>query len=205
MSQTKFSIASQSCIQVRANPITSFEDGSNEADILAEVYDTWARMVLGLHPWSFARRRDQLVRENKAQPGWKYLYKIPPNALRIFGVYNSGSENAPPIKRYDTVADDAGQYIASNDEQCFALFTTYVPENIWPAWFVDFAIYALAAHIAMPISDDENLEIRNRVIAYGNPQENGQGGKFALAARTSDQQAPPVEYQENEIIMARFS
>ncbi len=205
MAQTKFSIASQALIQLRAATVSSFEDGTNEADIMADMYDTWARMVLAIHPWSFARRREQLIRENKTQPGWAYLYKVPATALRIFAIYNSPANNAPPFKNFEIVSDDAGQYVACNEETVFALFTTYVPEAVWPAWFVDFAIYALAAHVGMPVTHDETLTGLHRQTAYGPPSDNGNGGKFAIAASVSDQQSPPQNYRENEIIQARFS
>lgn len=205
MAQTKFSIASQSLIQLRAATVSSFEDGTNEADIMADMYDTWARMVLSLHPWSFCRKREQLMRENKTQPGWAYLYKVPATALRVFAVYNSDANNAPPFKNFEVVADEAGQYIACNEEKVICLFTFYAPEAVWPAWFVDFGIYALAAQVGMPVTDDENLTALMRQTAYGPPSDNGNGGKFAIAATTSDQQSPPQQYRENEIIQARFS
>lgn len=205
MSQTKFSIASQALIHLRANPVSSFTDGTNEADIMAEVYDTWARDALGRHPWSFARRREQLTRENKTQPGWKYLYKIPATALRVFAVFNTDDIGAQPIKRYRILSDDAGQYIATNEEKIFAEFTTYVPENVWPSWFVEYGVFALAAFVAMPVSDDEDLAARMQAAAYGPPGDNETGGKFGKAAIISDQQNPPEYYGQNEIIAARFS
>lgn len=205
MSQTKFSIASQALVQLRANPVNSFEDGSNEADIMNEAYDTWARNALAMHPWSFARRREQLLKDSATQPGWRYLYAIPATCLRVWAVYNSTAYNAPPIKNFELVSDDTGQYIACNEELIVALFTTYVPEAVWPAWFVDFAIFSLAAHVGMPVSDDEALTAQMKTTAFGPPADNGGGGKFKTAANISDQQSPPQQYQGNEIIQARFS
>lgn len=172
---------------------------------MAEIYDTWARMVLSLHPWSFARRREQILRDSATQPGWRYLYAIPATALRVFAVYNSTAYNAPPIKNFEIISDDTGQYVACNEELVVILFTSYVPEAVWPSWFVDFAVYALAAHAAIPVTDDRALSEQMKQIAYGNPSDNGDGGKFMMAATISDQQSPPQEYRENEIIQARFS
>lgn len=205
MSQTKFSIASQALVILRAATVASFEDGTNEADIMLDMYDTWAKMVLALHPWSFARRREQFIRENKTQPGWAYLYKVPATALRIFAVYSSSSNNAPPFKNFEVVSDDTGQFIACNEEAVYALFTSYVPESVWPAWFVDFAIYSLAAHVGVPVTGNAELTAAHRKTAHGEPSDNGDGGKFAAAAAISDQQSPPQQYHGNEIISARFS
>lgn len=205
MSQTKFSIASQGFVLDRANPVSSFDEGSNEANIATEFYDAWARNVLSLHPWSFCRIREQFIRSGKTQPGWKYLYVIPPTALRVFAVYNSGQENAPPVRHFEVVADGDGQYIACNEEQVFGLYTFYATEAVWPGWFVEFAKYSWAALVAIPVSDDEGLENQMSVRAFGSPSEGGKGGKFAQAAMISDQQSPPQQYRENEIIAARFS
>lgn len=205
MSQTKFSIASQALIQLRAQPVSSFEEGTNEADIMAQSYDNFARTALAMHPWSFARRREQILRDSATQPGWRYLYAIPATALRVFAVYNSSSYNAPPIRDFEIVSNDTGQYVACNEELVVILFTSYVPEAVWPSWFVDFFIYALAAHVAIPVTDDERLAALMKQIAYGNPSDNGDGGKFMMAATISDQQSPPQMYNENEIIQARFS
>lgn len=205
MSQTMFSIATQASILCRGNPVSSFDEGTQEANIFSEIYDGWAREVLAMHPWAFARKRDQLARSVKTQAGWKYLYPIPTEALCVFAVYNSDQPNSPPVRRYEIVSDAEGEYIATNEEFCYCLYTFYKTEARWPGWFVAFAKYSLAALAALPISDDDNLAAQMSVMAYGTPSEGGRGGKFAVAAAISDRQSPPQQYNENEIIALRFS
>jgi hypothetical protein len=192
-------------IKLKANPVSSFEEGTNEAAILSQVYEPWVKGVLSMHPWSFCSKREQLSRENKTMAGAKYLYKVPAEALRIFAIFDSDDQWAPPLAEFKIFADEAGQYIACAYEQVYASYTFYAQEATWPAWFNEFPVYALASRTAVEVAGDEGMQQNYYAIAFGTPSDNGNGGLFAKAALISDQQQPPQYYGRNAIIAARFS
>ena len=51
---------------IGANPITSFIDGSAEANVATEIYEDLVQEELSMYPWSFAKEQEvlgQLVAE----------------------------------------------------------------------------------------------------------------------------------------------
>lgn len=196
MAQTKFSIASQALILINETPVNDFDEGSNAAKILTELYDTWAENILSIHPWSFNTTRQQLIQENKTIAGWQYLYKIPSSVLRVHAVFADNSVFTQPVRAFRIVGDNESQYVATNEPKCFVENSFYCDESIWPAWFVEFAKYDLAGTLAMPIGNDADLASSYMSLAKQ---------KFYKAISVSDQQSPPQMYLENEIIAARFS
>ena len=196
MAQTKESISSQCLILINEVPVNSFDEGSNAAKILTELYDTWAENVLSIHPWSFNTTRIQLIQEDKTIPGWQYLYKIPSTVLRVHAVFADGEIFSNPVRVYKIVGDNESQYVATNEPKCFIEHSFYCTEAIWPSWFVEFAKYDLAGTLAMPIGNDADL---------ANFFMNKAKQQFYTATAISDQQSPPQMYPENEIIAARFS
>ena len=54
MASSDVDIASQALGLLRANTISSFDDGSNEADIAKLYYPDFAQDILTRYPWNFA-------------------------------------------------------------------------------------------------------------------------------------------------------
>lgn len=202
MATTKEDVAAVALTLIRATPITSFSDGSNEANIITNVYSPLVQKIMTLHPWSFATKKRRL-NQNSTNPvnEYNYAYIIPSEALRIFKVFDSSSVNAIPNTNYKIM----GSNILSNDTTLYAEYTTYVSESYWPPYFADFMAYALAAKIALAVTDDENLAQGMQQVAFGTPGQGGRGGEFANAANIDSQQNPAQTLQPSELISFRFS
>lgn len=205
MASSDIDIASQAMGLLRANTISSFDEGTNEADISKLYYGDFAQDILTRYPWSFATKKRRINQTTSPLNEWRYAHIIPAEALRVWAVYNSGAVGAKPINNYDIQAPDGSRVIMSNNPDLWLEYTVYTAESNWPGYFTHFAIHAFAALTAMPVTDDENLANYFSVKAYGNPSEGGNGGKYAKAVATDALQKPSDEILQSPFIDARFS
>ncbi len=202
MGATKVNIASQALGLLRANPISSFTEGTNEADIVDLYYNTFVLDIFSRHPWSFALRKVQATRDTTTPVNeFKYRYHKPSGMLKIYKVYNTNSVGVAPIPSgWDLIGD----YIYTSQEEIYVEGAYYIDEGSWPGFFITYAVHALAAYIALPISDDEGLAATMQALAYGSPAQGERGGKFQVAAGVDARQQPPEEIHSFDIISARF-
>lgn len=203
MATTDIDIASQGLGLCRGTPISSFDDGTNEADIAGQYYGTFIKDIFSRYPWSFALKKRQLSRDSTDPVNeWKYSFVVPAEVERLFAVYRSGQVGAKPMTQgWDRV----GNFIFTNEPELWAEYTVYKPESQWPGYFIQYAIHAFALLIAVPYTDDKDLRNDLQVITYGRDTENERGGKFGVAASTDAQSKPAQEVQMPDLIAARFS
>lgn len=202
MGTTSIELTSQALSLIRANVISSFTDDSDEAQIADLYYTSFIQDALSRYPWSFATKKKKL-NQDSAAPLNEYTYShiIPAEALVIKQVFDSGQVGAKAVKDYDMQQ----KRIYSDYNEIWVEYTAYVDESNFPAYFTNYAMYALAAHLAIPVTDDETLHDRFHTIAYGTPAEGERGGKFKVAAGIDARQRPPEEIHDNVLIAARFS
>lgn len=203
MSTTDIDVASQALGLCRGEPISSFEEGTNEADIASQYYLTFIKDIFSRYPWSFALKKRQLSRDSTDPVNeYKYSFVVPSEVMRIFAVYRTGAVGAKPVT---SGWDRVGNYIFTNDPELWAEYTVYKSESQWPGYFLQYAIHALATLIAVPYADDRDLRNDLHVLTYGKDTENERGGKFGVAASTDAQSKPAQEVQTPDLILARFS
>lgn len=202
MSFSKYDICSMALTNLRAGTISSFVDGSNEGEICGIYYDAFIKDVMCRAPWSFALKK-RLLTQDGTDPvnEWTYRHQIPAECERLWALYESSAVGVAPVKSYDILE----RYIQSDYATLYGEYTYYVSESTWPGYFISYAVAALAAMIAMPVSDSQELADRWQVVAYGSPSEGEQGGKFAYAQSTDMQQKPADSMPVCDIINARFS
>lgn len=198
-------IASQALGLLRANTISSFNDGSNEADIAKLYYTDFAQDILTRYPWAFATKKRLLNQTTVPINEWRYAHIVPAEALRIWALFASSSVGANPINDYDIQAPNGQRRIFSNNPTLYGEYTVYTDESNWPGYFTHFAIYAFAALIALPVTDDDALAQLMHQRAWGTPSEGEKGGKFAVATGIDAQQKPPEIITASPLIQARFS
>lgn len=206
MAIDSINISSQALGLIRANPITSFTDGSNEAAICSLFYDSFVQDILTRYPWSFCTKKRKLNQDSTAPTNeFRYAHIVPAEALRVWAVFSSGSVGAVPIKEYDIQAPDGSRLIFSNYQELWCDYTYYVDEGYWPPYFIHFAIHAFGALIAKPVTDQDDMAARLYALAWGNQMEGERGGKFAVAVNTDALQKPGETISSSPLIEARFS
>lgn len=203
---TDIEITNQALTLLRADTISGFDEDSILAETCNRMYTDFAKNILSRHPWAFATKK-ALLSQNATAPVNEYTYAhdLPAECIRLWAVYDSAGVGAMPIVDYELIAQSTNRQIISNCPAVYAEYTYHVSEAYWPPYFVDFAIHAFAALLAVPVTDDSELHNRWNTIAWGSPSERERGGKFSVCTSIESQQKPMDLVRSSPLIAARFS
>ncbi len=203
---TSLDIASQALGLLRANTISAFTEGTNEADICTLYYDNFAKDILTRYPWSFATKKRKLNQHSTAPLNeYRYAHIVPAESMRLWALFPAASVGTNPIKEYDLQTIDGLLVVLSNYPELWADYTVYTDEANWPPYFVTFAFKAFAALIAKPVTDQDDLAARLKQDAWGTVNENEQGGAYAVAAKIDAMQKPGEQLGSSPLVEARFA
>lgn len=150
---TKFDIASDALLLIGASTIASFDGASDESIFAGQLYQRTVNNLISLHPWRFATVEMQLSRAT-AEPlkGWDAAYDQPADMLSLEAV-RIGDENIEFTRYQGRIHCDA-----STADEVYADFTYAAPEQDWPAYFVELAVWALAKKLTIPLSAKIDLK-----------------------------------------------
>lgn len=148
---TKTEILNKALTQVGAAPVTSIDDDSTNAKVMARVYDSSLRSILSECKWNFATKRALLAVSTDSlswyDTGEGIVYQKPSDIVRIFGT------NSPSAQWREE-----GDYIVS-DTSGLGIRYVYFLETAskFPASFVDAFVDRLSADIAFQIVNSASL------------------------------------------------
>lgn len=157
---------------------------------VARLYRVTIGSLLSRHDWNFANPVRELAVNADLAPvgGYKYAYKLPSDLIAgPFAVYTAADLDRP-IQGYNNVND----HIHTDETSCFVRYRVFPREEIWPVYFTDLAIVALASRFAKPIANNEQLATEYRIQAYGDARMGGNGGLFG-SAKSIDSTSQPVK------------
>lgn len=199
---TGVSICSDALILLGAKPISSFNDGTDEANTCDRLYSDVRDTVLSLYPWSFAYKKIKLARlVTTPNSEWKYEYQMPGDRLgNPRALFETSSLYARPVKEWDIQGDK----ILTNYEEVYVDYPYQTPEYAMPKYFVQLLKYYMAWHLALPITEQESKSAYWQGVAVGGPAENGRGGFFRQASNVDGQGQPPQVIEDYALIAARF-
>lgn len=186
-------IASRALARLGEPPISSFEDDSDTAEKVAQLYEQTILGLLARHSWHFAKAKKVLSEDGAAEPvnEWARGFLMPPlDTDRVSGptqVFNTTSRGALPFFDYE-VQD---RWIMTDATVVVMEYVKRKPESDWPGYFRNLAVEALAAALALPVTENQSKEIYHRQVAFGSPSENSEGGLFKVAI-TDDQKSQPT-------------
>lgn len=139
--------------------ISDRDEESREAELCRLFYDTVRRKLLSAAPWSFAKTSKRLTLISEAtdtwtavgpEPEWAFAYQRPvdmvyPRFTNQYSRFILGNVGTAPA-------------IMSNDSDVLFTYTFDAKNaNLWSPWFVDAMYFALAAHIARPLTGKRDL------------------------------------------------
>lgn len=201
------SISSQAMLLLRAGTISSFDDGSNEAEILSATYNDFVKSLFSMYPWGFSTKKRRLNQDTTAPINeYQYSHIVPSEAILLWALFDSDSVGVSPVRKYDIFAEDGGaRRIYSNYASLWADYTIYIGEADWPPYFTQFAIHALAAHTAMAVTGDPNIADFYERKAFGGPGGNRKGGLFGVAMAMDSKQQRNEFIVSSPLTAARFS
>lgn len=152
IANTSIKVCSRASILMGGSPISSFADGTAEADVCEAMYEDVARTALTNTRWGFST--DQAVMNRLAQSPtgrWDSAYQLPANTLTVSAV----TVNDGPIK-FDTYGDK----IYCNASETSDLIVDYIfraSESTWPSYFTIAVEYTMASLLAVSIARDPTL------------------------------------------------
>ena len=150
--QSAVDVCSRALILVGAEPITSFDDGNNEALIASNMYEDVARASLLNTRWRFSTDQAVLNRLSDAPTGrFDAAYQLPSGWLMTHVV----TINDTPIE-YQTYGDKLFCNESANSELVLD-YTYRANEQGWPSYFTIAVEYELASVFAVSLARDQSL------------------------------------------------
>lgn len=177
-------VASQALARLGEPSISSFTEDTEAAEKVNQLYEPTVLQLFGQANWSFATERATLQIDGAKTPvnEWRYAYLMPTlRSVRVGkprGVFNSTNLRAPQVFDYEV----QGRWIFADYTTVVIEYVKRMPESQWPGYFHTLAIEALAATLALPVTENASKEQLHRQLAYGNPSEGGRGGLFKVAS-----------------------
>lgn len=184
VNDTDVTICSHALTLLGENTISSFTDGTVQANVCSELYPNTRDMVLTMYPWSFTLVKVDLAQSSTAPVNeWSYAYPMPSDSLSNIprAVFNSSGLGVSPITAGWEVYDSE---LLTNQNTITIDYQKRPLEAEMPTYFVQLLKYVIAMHIAEPVTDQLTKAQHWERIAFGNPAEGGRGGYFRQAAAT---------------------
>lgn len=133
-----------------ANRINSFDDGSVEADLCRDLYETAVLECLQDHPWNFAEAAASLpASATVGRPDFAYSYALPTDCV------------APRWLMEPTGSRSGYTYRLSKRTLCtdladaWLVYTYRAPEQFFAPLFGTALTYLLAHRLAGPLTEDD--------------------------------------------------
>ncbi|WP_417783546.1 hypothetical protein [Terasakiella pusilla] len=189
MSLTKIGLCSRALLKIGAHTISSFDEGTAEAEVSNNLFDGVCDALLSSYPWSFATAQMRLPRL-MAQPiaDFSYAYQLPGDFLRAL---SAGTGNVGRGVRYRI---QEKRLHTDLDELVLSYIYRADPSD-YPAYFSQCLISHLAAEFCVPLT-----ESASRAEAFQRVAE-----KELQRARTIDaQQQTPQAIDLDGLINVRY-
>jgi len=199
---TALSICSDACVMLGAKPISSFNEGSEEASISDRLYPDIRSQALMLYPWSFAFKKTSIAQLVTTPTNeYRYEYQLPGDRLGSpRAVYDSNSVGIPPRKEYRIM----GSKLLTDYEAVYIDYQYAVPEYDMPSYFVQLLKYMMTWHLALPITDQTEKSQYWQSVAVGSPAENGRGGYLRQAMNIDGLNQPTNAINDFSLIAVRY-
>ena len=151
-SDTAIDICNRGLIFIGAEPITSFDDGTTEARVAANVYEDVVQTSLTNARWRFATNQEALNRLTDAPTArFDLAYQQPNDTLIVHAI----TVNDNPIE-YQIYGDMIYADTTTTDT-VVADYTFRQTEEFFPSYFVMAVAYGLAQVFATSIARDGSL------------------------------------------------
>lgn len=194
-------VCSRALLLLGLKPIQSFEEPGSKASACKNLYATTVASLMAGYPWRFTLKKAQLARlQTTPLSQWKYAYQLPPDREGDpRKVFNAATVGIDPISTYEV----QGSTLLTNEETVFVDYLNFPAESIWPPYFVQLAVYSMAAHLAPVLTDDQAKHRDWWTIAYGTPAEGGAGGYLRTAKALDAQSNPADAIPENNFVLVQ--
>jgi hypothetical protein len=135
---------------IGAARINSFDDGSAEADLCRDLYETAVREVLQDHPWNFAEAAQSLpAAAVVGRPDFAYRYALPIDCIAPRWLMTSDGRRSAATYRLSK------RVICTDLEDACLVYTYRAPEQFFAPLFTTTLAYLMAHRLAGPLTEDD--------------------------------------------------
>ncbi|MDF1719600.1 MAG: hypothetical protein P1U65_02900 [Minwuia sp.] len=150
MALNSVQLCARALLKIGAQPITSFEENTAEAEISSLLYDICRDALLSAHPWSFASAQDRLARLDEApQADFDHAFALPSDFLRVLSAGHGASGRGRGISY--RIQE---QRLHTNAESLMLTYIFRPDESAFPAFFNQALICRLAAEFCLPLTEN---------------------------------------------------
>jgi hypothetical protein len=176
---TKLSICNDALLLLGAATLSSFSDGTDEAQIADRLYDDLLGTILMQYPYSWSIKKVKLAQLEAAPINeWKYKYALPGDILgNPKAVFTTSAVGGVPMREFEIY----GTALFTNYESVWIDYQYEPDASFFPPYFVRLLRTALAAEFAEPITDQLTKGDYFHRLAFGTTPENMRGGLVRVA------------------------
>ncbi len=182
-------LCSAALVKLGAESISSFSDGTAEADVAGTLYDIVRDGLLGVHPWSFATAHAQLVQLPTAPlTDFGYAFELPADFIKAL---SAGDDCRSRGAVYQVI----GREVHTNYEELTFAYVKRGDEADFPTYFVSALVNRLAAEFCLPLTENAS---RSELLFKVADTE------LKLAKLIDSQQDTPPRVEDFTLIEARL-
>jgi hypothetical protein len=182
-------LCSAALVKLGAEGITSFTDGTTEAEVANTLYNIVRDGLLGAHPWSFATAHAELVQLPTAPlTDFEYAFDLPADFIKAL---SAGDECRGRGAVYQVV----GRELHTNYEEITFTYIKRANEADFPTYFVSALVNRLAAEFCLPLTENSS---RSELLFKLADTE------LKLAKLIDSQQDTPPRVEDFTLIEARL-
>jgi hypothetical protein len=148
MALSALAMCSRALLKIGATTIASFDEGTAEAEVAANLYPSARDALLSAYPWSFATGQRQLARLSASPVAdFRHAFQLPADFLRALSA-GSGTRGSGVAYR---IAEDR----LHADEDSLVLTYIFRPaDEALPPFFQSAMIARLAAEFVIPLTEN---------------------------------------------------
>ena len=147
MALSSIALCSRALLKLGAQTIASFDEGTAEAEVAANLYPVVRDAILSSHPWNFATGQAVLPRLSAVPVAdFSYAYQLPADFLRAL------SAGAGPFGRGLSYRI-AERRLHANAERVTLTYIFRPDEIAFPPFFDHALITRLAAEFCLPVTE----------------------------------------------------
>ena len=146
MALSSIALCSRALLKTGCRSITSFDDGSAEAEVASNLYESVRDAMLSAYPWSFASTQTTLARlETAPVADYAYAYQLPSDFLRALSA-GAGRGRGLDYRIHE-------RRLHTNASEVVLTYIFRPLESEFPPFFDQILMARLAAEFCIPLTD----------------------------------------------------
>lgn len=181
-------ICSRALLKLGAQTIASFDEGTAEAEVAANLYPSVRDALLSSHPWSFATGQATLPRLDATPAAdFRHAFQLPPALLRVLSAGGPGRGEGLIYRIQEN-------RLHTDADQVTLTWIFRPEESAFPPFFAAALIARLAAEFCLPLTENASrADVLHRLAE----------GELRHARTLDSQQATPRALRDFPLITAR--